>query len=144
LSRNLGALTSWNPLGHSRPVTGLLCLYLLYIYTHTHIHTHINVFYVCNDKCTCCAVTVPEYKYINVLNVTKFTSFSFRCGATAPSWPWPPHCRGFTTTLIHTTVGNTPPDEWSARRRDLLSDNTQHLQQTNIHASGGIRTRNPS
>jgi len=26
LSRNLGTLTSWKPLGHSRPVTGLLCL----------------------------------------------------------------------------------------------------------------------
>jgi hypothetical protein len=25
-SRNLGTLTSWNPLGHSRPVTGLLYL----------------------------------------------------------------------------------------------------------------------
>jgi len=29
LSRNLGTLTSWNPLGHSRPVTGLLYLFLL-------------------------------------------------------------------------------------------------------------------
>ena len=29
LSRNLGTLTSWNPLGHSRPVMGLL--YLLWI-----------------------------------------------------------------------------------------------------------------
>jgi hypothetical protein len=29
LSRNLGTLTSWNPLGHSRPVMGLL-LYILY------------------------------------------------------------------------------------------------------------------
>jgi hypothetical protein len=28
LSRNLGTLTSWNPLGHPRPVTGLLYLYL--------------------------------------------------------------------------------------------------------------------
>ena len=28
LSWNLGSLTSWNPLGHSRPVTGLLYLYL--------------------------------------------------------------------------------------------------------------------
>ena len=28
LSWNLGTLTSWNPLGHSRPVTGLLYLYL--------------------------------------------------------------------------------------------------------------------
>ena len=27
LSCNLGTLTSWNPLGHSRPVTGLLDLY---------------------------------------------------------------------------------------------------------------------
>ena len=28
LSRNLGSLTSWNPLGHSRPVMGLIYLYL--------------------------------------------------------------------------------------------------------------------
>jgi hypothetical protein len=34
LSRNLGTLTSWNPLGHSRPVTGLQYLYL-YIYYFT-------------------------------------------------------------------------------------------------------------
>ena len=27
LSRNMGTLTSWNPLGHFRPVTGLLYLY---------------------------------------------------------------------------------------------------------------------
>jgi hypothetical protein len=27
LSRNLGTLTSWNPLGHTRPVMGLLYLY---------------------------------------------------------------------------------------------------------------------
>ena len=41
-------------------------------------------------------------------------------------------------------VGRTPLDEWSARRRDLYLTNTQHSQQTNIHAPGGIRTRNPS
>ena len=29
LSRNLGTLTSWNPLGHSGPVTGLLYLYII-------------------------------------------------------------------------------------------------------------------
>ena len=51
--------------------------------------------------------------------------------------PW----RGFTITLRHTTLGRTPLDEWSARRRDLyltkhnthntpLPDNTQHSQQT--------------
>ena len=31
LSRNLGTLISWNPLGLARPVTGLLYLYL-YLY----------------------------------------------------------------------------------------------------------------
>ena len=33
LSRNMGVLTSWNPVGHSRPVMGLLYLYF-YLYTH--------------------------------------------------------------------------------------------------------------
>ena len=28
LSRNVGTLTSWKPLGHSRPVTGLLYLHI--------------------------------------------------------------------------------------------------------------------
>jgi len=32
LSRNLGTLTSWNPLGPSGPVTGLLYLYLLHLW----------------------------------------------------------------------------------------------------------------
>jgi len=29
LTRNMGTLTTWKPLGHSRPVTGLLYLYLV-------------------------------------------------------------------------------------------------------------------
>jgi hypothetical protein len=29
-------------------------------------------------------------------------------GATAHSGPRPPHCRGFTITLRHTTLGRTP------------------------------------
>ena len=47
-------------------------------------------------------------------------------------------------TQGHTTVGRTPLDEGSARRRDLYLTNTQHSQQTNIHAPGGIWTRDPS
>jgi hypothetical protein len=31
-------------------------------------------------------------------------------GATAPSVPGPPHYRGFTITLRHTTLGRTPLD----------------------------------
>jgi hypothetical protein len=52
LSRNLGTLTSWNPLGPSRPVTGLLYpffyaqLYssnkLRVVYDYTILHTCID------------------------------------------------------------------------------------------------------
>jgi len=38
---------------------------------------------------------------------------------TAPSEPGPPHSRGFTITLRHTTLGRTPLDKWSARPKDL-------------------------
>jgi len=48
--------------------------------------------------------------------------------------------RGFAITLRHTALGRTPLGDWLSRRRD----NTQHLLETDIHAVGGIRTRNPS
>jgi hypothetical protein len=65
----------------------------------------------------------------------------FSSGATAPSEPGPPHYRGFTITLRHTTLGRTPLDEWWARRRDLyLTTRNTHK----IHAPGGIRTHKPS
>ena len=42
------------------------------------------------------------------------------------------------------TVGRTPLDEWSARRRDLyLTTHDTHNRQ-NIHAPGGIRTQDLS
>ena len=47
-------------------------------------------------------------------------------------------------TQRRSTVGRTPLDEPSARRRDLYLDNTRHSQQTNIHAPGGIRTHDLS
>jgi hypothetical protein len=50
--------------------------------------------------------------------------------STAPWGPRPPHYRGFTITLRHTTLGRTPLDEWSARHRDLWQHKTQ---QTDIH-----------
>ena len=67
----------------------------------------------------------------------------FTNGATAPSVQGPPHYRGFTITLRHTTLGRTPLDERSARRRDLYLT-THNTHKTDIHAPGGIRTRNPS
>jgi hypothetical protein len=37
--------------------------------------------------------------------------YLFFHGATAPSGPGPPHYRGFTIILRHTTLGRTPLDE---------------------------------
>jgi hypothetical protein len=58
------------------------------------------------------------------------SSFFFYRGATTPSGPRPPHYRGITITLRHTTFGRTPLDERSARRRDLYltTHDTQNRQ----------------
>jgi len=48
-----------------------------------------------------------------------------------------------TRSETHTpTFGRTPLDEWTARHRDLYWRYT--IRTANIHAPGGIRTRNPS
>jgi hypothetical protein len=47
-----------------------------------------------------------------------FAGFFF-CGETALLGIRPPNCWGFETTRRHTTFGRTPPDEGSARRRDV-------------------------
>jgi hypothetical protein len=64
---------------------------------------------------------------------------SFSNGSTAPWGPRPPHF-----SRLHDHPGRPPLDEWPARRRDLYLHNTQHLQETDIHALGGIRNHNPN
>jgi len=55
---------------------------------------------------------------------------------------WPSHCRGFMTTLRHTTVGGTPLDEWSAGSRDLyLTTHNTHKRPTSV-PPGGFRNHN--
>jgi len=49
----------------------------------------------------------------------------------SPSRPWH-HYRGFTITLRHITLGSTPLDEWSARRRDL-NLTTHNTHKTDKH-----------
>jgi hypothetical protein len=57
-------------------------------------------------------------------------------GAAAPSGSGP-HYRGFTIILRHTTLGRTPLDEWSARRRDLyLTIHNTHNRQTSMPPVG--------
>jgi hypothetical protein len=65
-------------------------------------------------------------------------------------WPLLPahcRCRGLllhTITLRHATLGRTPLDEGSVRRRDLyLTTHNTHKRQASVPI-GGIRTRNPS
>jgi len=47
-------------------------------------------------------------------------------------------------TQWHVTVGRTPLDDWSARRRDLYLTTHIHSQRTDIYAPGGIRSHNLS
>jgi hypothetical protein len=132
----------------------------IYTYTHTHarIHTHTNIytggglgstlghargdfFFVKNVAMgQVCHTTSPlpcKYHFPNA-------PLTFFRKATSPSGPGSPHYRGFTITLRHTTLGRTPLDGWSARRRDLyLTTHNTHNRQTS-HVPGGIRTRNPS
>jgi len=68
LSRNLGTLTSWNPLGHFRPVTGLLYLYFLPFYVLR------NIFRL-NFKRRFPAITLE----ILILNLTLHISAHFTC-----------------------------------------------------------------
>jgi hypothetical protein len=47
-------------------------------------------------------------------------------------------------TETHTTVGRTPLDEGSVRRRDLYLTTETLTRDKNIHAPGEIRTHDPS
>jgi len=85
--------------------------------------------------------TSVVYLITNFYLPSSYSSFLYH-GPIAPSGSRPPHYRGFMITLRHATVGKTPLDKWSARRRDLYL--TTSNTQKNIHASGGIRPYNPS
>jgi hypothetical protein len=66
-------------------------------------------------------------------------------GSTAPWGPRPPHFSMLHehTHFRHTTVGRTPGRVTSPSQRPL-PNNTQHSQETDIFAPGGIRTHNPN
>jgi len=65
-----------------------------------------------------------------------YTFFSFR-GPAVPTGPGLPHYRSFTIVLRSTTLGRTPLDEWSARRRDFcLTTHNTHKQQTFMPPAG--------
>jgi hypothetical protein len=72
-------------------------------------------------------------------------SISFSVDAAAQRGLWPPHSRGFSRS--HATTHHSRQDSSgrvisSSQKR--LPDNTQHSQQTDIHAPGGFRTHDLS
>jgi hypothetical protein len=61
----------------------------------------------------------------------------FPDGAAPTTGPSHPRYRGFTITLRHTTLGRTPLDERSARRRDLyLATYNTHKKETSMSPAG--------
>jgi len=67
----------------------------------------------------------------------------FSRGATAPSGPRPSYNQCFRITLRHTTLGSTPVDERSARRRGL-NLTTHNTYDRHPMSSAGFRTTIPA
>jgi len=74
----------------------------------------ISVLILCDSANRACYGNIKTYcRHKNILSAT-FLYF----GATVPSGPGPPNSWCFNTQW-RITIGRTPLDEWSARRRDL-------------------------
>jgi hypothetical protein len=81
--------------------------------------------------------TVLIYKRLVYIRRSILICFFYLRCATAPSVPGYHHCSGFTITLRHTTLGRTPLNEWSARRRDLyLTTHNTHKRHTSMSPAG--------
>jgi hypothetical protein len=76
-------------------------------------------------------VEISRYVWSKILNFLIF----FKC-LDSPSGCVPIR-RGFEITLRHTTLGGTPLDKWSSRRRDLyLTTHNIHKGQTSMRPAG--------
>jgi hypothetical protein len=79
-----------------------------------------------------------RYWFLNfaVCSFTSIFLLSFH-DARAPSVPGPSHYRDLTITLRHTALGRNPPDEGSARSRDLyLTTHNTLRRQTSMLQAG--------
>ena len=72
----------------------------------------------CRNVCSYTDFFMGTFKVLSVevgsLSLTwerNVLHYFFSHGATAPSGSRPPHYRGSTITLRHTTLGKTPPDQ---------------------------------
>jgi hypothetical protein len=85
----------------------------------------------------CTISTYPPYlpaSSITTEHVTYNNGFFPPMEQQPPSGPCPPHCRSFTNTNSHTTLGRIPLDEGSDRRRDLYATaHNTHNRQASMH-----------
>jgi hypothetical protein len=95
-------------------------------------------------KSTLCQSSNNPYTAWAIAITQIYYYITFFLGLDGPSGSEPIHYWGFEVTLSHTTLCRTPMDEWSARRRDMSHDNTQHSQQTHIHVAAGFEPAIPS
>jgi len=77
-------------------------------------------------------------KFVEIFNSSSVILYIYSFGASAHSGPWPsPFTRFLDHTQRRTTIGRTPLDEWSARRRDLyLTTHSTHNRQTSMPSVG--------
>ena len=83
----------------------------------------------------------PTGSGLSFRQLTGFSGIMYIHGATAPSGPGPPNCKGFTITLRHTRWDSSGLVISPSQRLCLTTHNTH---KRHSHAYGGIRTRNPS
>ena len=88
-----------------------------------------------SDDIRCCIETIRP---LEDEQRTARNMFFFCCGAATQHGSWPPHSWGFLDhTQRRSTVGRTPLDEWSARRRDLyLTTHNTHNRQISMPPVG--------
>ena len=99
----------------------------------------LNLSPICwwEEPSSCCMPLLPWQSCI-------YFQYFFFYGATAPSETDPPLYRGLTITPRQATLGRTPLDEWSARRRDLyLSIHNNHKKHTSMPSAGFPASQRP-
>ena len=112
----------------------------------------LNLFHngLCLIKCSFCTyymllwqlIMISYFRWRNITN-NFFFFFLWRCGPTQAMTS--PFLRFLDNTQRRTTVGRTPLDEWSVRRRDLyLTTHNTHNRQTSMAPVGFEPTISPS
>ena len=92
----------------------------------------------CNVSC------VVGFAFAVLPSALRVRIFLFTTTHQPPSGPWSSHYQGFMVTLRHTP--QSVELLWTSDQlvAETSTHTTQHSQQTDIHAPGGIRTRNSS